>query len=208
MASEKRLKELISITHKHGVSLKNRIKALLKTEKALEKLNADRRRELASKQHPPNRQNITMYDSVTVSEIPSGAQAVAGYVGGKFPTFNSLLHDFPHAKHFSIAVNSHEDAECLDIETGDATPDLAPQWVRRQHDRGVKRPVVYANTSTMPAVLQALTHAGIHRSEYRVWTAHYTGSPHIEFGSDATQYTDKALGRNLDASLCIPTFFD
>lgn len=208
MTSEGRLKQLIGITHKHGVSLKNRIKALLRTEKALEKLNADRRRELASKQHPPNRQNITMYDSVTVNEIPSGAQAVAGYVGGSFPTFNSLLRDFPHAKHLSIAVTSHEDADCLDIETGDSTPALAPGWVRRQHARGVKRPVVYANTSTMPAVLQALTEAGIHRSEYRVWTAHYTGAPHIEFGSDATQYDDKALGRNLDASLCIPTFFD
>ena len=151
---------------------------------------------------------ITMYDSVDIGTVPGFAQAVAGYVGGNWPTYDGLVKRFPKAHHLSIAVNAGEDAECLDIETGDATPADAPNWVRRQHARGIKRPVVYANASTMPSVLNALSAARIGRNEYRVWTAHYTYRAHIEPGSDATQYTDKALGRNLDASLCSPTFFD
>lgn len=149
----------------------------------------------------------TMFDAVTISNIPSDATAVAGYVGGHFPTFSNLVARFPQAKHLSIAVNASEDAECLDIENGDARPSEAPAWHVRQVSRGVKRPVFYANTSTMPSVVAELTAAKIPRSAYRLWTAHYTGQPHIEPGSDATQWTDKALGRELDQSLCADDFF-
>jgi len=147
-----------------------------------------------------------MYDSVTLSQIPGNATAVAGYVGGLFPTFSKLAADFPKAQLLSIAVNAEEDAECLDIENGDASPDQAPAWFTRQKKRGVAVPCFYANTSTMPSVIAALSGAGIKRPQYRLWTAHYTGVPHIEMGSNATQYTDKALGRNLDASQCLDTF--
>jgi hypothetical protein len=118
-----------------------------------------------------------------------------------------LVQRFPHAHRLSIAVNASEDADCLDVETGDATPAEAPAWFHRQIKLGKKLPCLYANTSTMPAVITALAAAGIQRNQYRVWTAHYTGVPHIEPGSDATQWYDKALGRNLDISWCKDTFF-
>jgi hypothetical protein len=148
-----------------------------------------------------------MYDSVEVSQIPATAEAVAGYVGGKWPTFNVLVQRFPHTHRLSIAVNASEDADCLDVETGDATPAEAPAWFRRQIRLGKTLPCFYANSSTMPAVIAALTAAGIPRNQYRVWSAHYTGVPHIQPGSDATQWYDKALGRNLDISWCKDTFF-
>lgn len=150
---------------------------------------------------------ITLYDSVDVSQIPRTAEAVAGYTSGNWPTFPVLAQRFPNAHRLSIAVNASEDADCLDVETGDATPAEAPDWYRRQKARGLAKPVFYANTSTMPAVIAALTAAGIYRSWYRVWSAHYTGVPHIEPGSDATQWWDKALGRNLDISWCRDDFF-
>jgi hypothetical protein len=59
----------------------------------------------------------------------------------------------------------------------------------------------------MPSVIAAMTAAKIPRSAYRVWTAHFTGVEHIEPGSDATQWTDHALARNLDQSLCVSDFF-
>jgi hypothetical protein len=90
----------------------------------------------------------------------------------------------------------------LDIETGNATPADAPGWVRRQHAVGDKTPWVYANTSTMPQVIDALTKDSIKRSEYRVFTAHYTNVPHIEAGSDATQFEDHQ--ELYDRSLCEP----
>jgi hypothetical protein len=55
--------------------------------------------------------------------------------------------------------------------------------------------------------MAALGSAGIKRPEYRAWVAHYTNVAHLEPGSNATQWTDKALARNLDESLCDPNFF-
>jgi hypothetical protein len=150
---------------------------------------------------------FVMYDSITVGDIPASAPAVAGYAGGAWPTFHELAGRFPRAHRLSIAVNSGEDADCLDIENGDATPAEAPGWFHRQKARGVDRPCFYASLSVMPAVVAALGRAGIQRHEYRLWAAHYTYVPHIEPGYDACQWTDRALGRNLDESLCVDDFF-
>lgn len=158
-----------------------------------------------------------MFDAVTVSNIPLTAPAVAGYVGGRFPTFRLLLLKFLKAKHLSIAVASTQDADCLDIEPGDSRPELAPAWVRRQQARGVKRPVVYESRDEVPAVLAALNAARVPRSGYRVWSAHFTNIPHIcgpstcgaPFQADGAQWTDKALGGlSLDQSLLNATFWD
>lgn len=157
-----------------------------------------------------------MYDSVSLTEIPGDAEAVAGYVNGNWPTFPKLASKWPNAKRLSIAVSAEADADCLDIEKGDATPAQAPNWVRRQKARGVQRPVVYCSVSQARALLGTLAASGIPRPSVRVWTAHYTDKPHrcsagCGFGmpttADATQYTMRALGRNLDASLVSDTFF-
>jgi hypothetical protein len=157
-----------------------------------------------------------MYDDVTLSLIPANAPAVAGYVGGRWPTYHELATRFPHAKRLSIAVNAGEDAECLDVEPGDATVSQAAAWIKRQRNRGVKRPVVYCSVSQARGVVSALKAAGLGRSSYRLWTAHYTGRAHLcssacGFGmpttADATQWTDRALGRSLDESLCAHGFW-
>lgn len=169
---------------------------------------------------PPTPQHVVMYDSTDLSEVPANASAVAGYTAGHWPTFSQIASRFPKALRLSIAIGSKYDAEALDIEPGDSIPALAPDWVKRQHQRGIKRPVVYAAVSEMPKVLAALKAAGIQRSQFRVWTAHYIGRQHQcspstcgsnKFGfndiADATQYWDHALGRNLDVSICSPSFF-
>lgn len=162
-------------------------------------------------------QPITMYDSVNVGQIPADAAAVAGYVNGHWPTFSTLVRTHPNAKRVSIAVSVFADAQVLDVERGDATPDEAPGWVKLQKQRGEKRPGVYAAVSEAQTVIDELARHGIKRDQYRLWTAHYTDVPHLctpkcgngfRDRADATQYTDKALGRNLDASLCSPGFFE
>jgi hypothetical protein len=69
--------------------------------------------------------------------------------------------------------------------------------------------------SNASSLLNTLAGAGIKRSDIRLWTAHYTFKPHrctaaCGFGftgtADATQWTDKSLGRNLDESLCDDEF--
>lgn len=158
-----------------------------------------------------------MFDSITLDQIPASAPAVAGYVGGNWPTYNELASRFPGARRLSIAVSSREDAECLDVEPGDATPAVAAGWVKRQLARGVKKPVVYSSVSGMDALLAELARAGISRNQIRVWTAHYSFTPHLcgphscgqlhSTTADATQWTDSALGRNLDESVTTLAFW-
>jgi hypothetical protein len=157
-----------------------------------------------------------MYDSVDLNTVPANAPAVAGYVGGRWPTYKDVPARFPHAKHLSIAIAAVVDAECLDVEPGDATPAQAAGWVKRQHARGIRRPVVYTSVSGAQSLVNELGAAGLPRTSYRLWTAHYTHVPHIcdarcGFGlrsaADATQFTDNALGRNLDESRVSPGFW-
>jgi hypothetical protein len=161
--------------------------------------------------------SITMYDSISLDAIPPDAEAVAGYVSGNWPTYNDVCRRWPNAHHLSIAVTSHEDADCLDIETGDATDAAAPDWIRRQWARGIARPVCYKAVSGLAGLVDVLRGAGIDLARVRFWTAHYgqpehiCGSPACGFSlpitPDATQWTDKAMGRNLDQSILSDSFF-
>jgi hypothetical protein len=162
---------------------------------------------------------LIMFDAVDVSAIPGGATVVAGYTDGLWQTVPLLRIRFPHARILTIAVFASGDAECLDVEAGDATPGQAPAWVRRQQARGLYRPVLYTSVSNVPALLSALDAAGIRRDEVRLWSAHYTGVAHrcgpstcaypgLTTDADGTQFTDHARGQSLDESLLLPTFFD
>lgn len=158
---------------------------------------------------------VVMYDSIDLTQIPADAPAVAGYTAGKWPTYPKLEVKFPKAKRLSIAIASRFNADCLDVEPGDATVADAPAWVHRQHSLGKRRPVVYCSASTANSLMDTLARAGIGRSKYRLWTAHYTHIPHIcgaacgvRGTADGTQWTNQSHGRNLDESLLLPTFWN
>jgi len=159
---------------------------------------------------------VIMYDAVSLENIPLDAPAVAGYVNGHWPTFSDLAQRFPGAQLLSITVTAEGNANCLDVENGDATAAQVPGWVQRQPGLGTPRPCLYASASAMGGVLAALQGAGISLSTCRFWSAHYTGTAHIcgpdSCGAvdrlmDGTQWTDSALGRNLDQSLVDDGFF-
>jgi len=158
-----------------------------------------------------------MYDAITVSALPGGADAYAGYVQGKWPTFAALKQRFGggHAHLLSIAVFASGNADCLDIEHGDATNAQAPAWVKRQL-AGAGRPCLYTSASNMDALVTELNSAGISRAEIRLWSAHYGQGKHIcgpgtcgltRHSCDGTQWTDSALGRSLDESVLLSNFF-
>jgi hypothetical protein len=163
---------------------------------------------------------FTMFDSVDVAQIPAEAEAVGGYVDGNYKTYPELVVKFPHTAKLSIAVEAGSNARCLDVERGNATNAEAAAWVKRQHGRGERRPILYSSVANWPALQAALKAAGVRRGlpglrHYRRWTAHYTGQPHrctrrcwpgFTGRAAATQYTDHADGRNLDASLCSRDF--
>jgi hypothetical protein len=164
--------------------------------------------------------DLTMFDSAFNDQYPPDPQAVAGYVDGHVgdqPNYDWLVSAFPRAGHLSITLDPARDAMCLDIEAGAASPESAAAWHQRQAARGVQRPCLYASASAMEtAVLPVITAAGVRRADVRLWSAHYGAGAHIcgpgscgllSVGADATQWTDRALGRNLDQSLLLPGFF-
>lgn len=159
-------------------------------------------------------QRVFMYDDTNLALIPSDAEYVASYVDGRFANAFPARAQFPKAKHITITVLGGT-ADAGDIETGDMTPTTGALWALRMIRAG-RKPRCYANRSTMPAVIAALIRLGIKRNQVLLWTADYTGKPHLpvfRWGnklttSDACQFTDKALGRSLDESVCLLRFFD
>lgn len=160
-----------------------------------------------------------MYDSVDLTQIPLTAQAVAGYVGGEWPTdsHDALRAKFPRAFVVSIAVNAAQKASFLDVENGDATVDDARGWLEARLAEGQVRPGLYGSQSTMGQLTgryqgdkNAVLH-GIMRSKYRLWVAAPNGLASAEQfltdGYGACQFDWHYLGRDLDASLCKPGFF-
>lgn len=161
---------------------------------------------------------LHMYDSIVLDEIPVFAEAVAGYTNGAWPTFPHLRERWPDAELLSIAVTSSGSGRCLDVEPGDAEPGDAPAWLERTLRERQDVPVIYTMLSKAQLVVDTLAAAGFKQGKhYLLWTAHYIGEAHLcdhrcgfglETKADGTQFTDKALGRNLDESVCAPHFFD
>lgn len=132
-----------------------------------------------------------MYDAVDPTHIPDDAQIVAGYVDGKWPSFNgydgikSIRELFPHAEHVSIAVFADDDAQVLDVERYDARPGQAPAWAERQRKRGVE-PTVYCSESIWHNVKHAFHSQNVEQPHY--WIANYDGKAEIPSGAVAKQY--------------------
>jgi hypothetical protein len=163
---------------------------------------------------------LRMLDSVTVANLPPGADAYLGYVGGRWPTWPALQARFPHARLVSTAISADEDAECCDREPGDLDVGEIALWVKRQLARGVHRPIVYASASNMGECLHWLTVAGIRRAQVRLLSAHYAAGQHIcgphtcDYPGcppvDGTQWRDNAPGTGrsrVDESMLADDFF-
>lgn len=157
-------------------------------------------------------------DSAFNNQFPSGYDAYFGYVDGRIgdqPNYSWIVANFPHAFHLSITVLGN-DADCLDIESGAATVAGAARWYAGRKKAGVQRPVFYASASLMNSeLIPALKAAGLSRSAYRLWSAHYT-TKHIcgpsscgqlSIFADGTQWTDHDNKLTCDQSLLIPSFF-
>ena len=142
-------------------------------------------------------------------EPPTGCVAVAGYVDG-YASFGRLVARYGRTHHcVSIAVDSRDDAEFLDVEKGAAVISDVRPWIERQFARGVERPGIYAAESNMPAIREQL--AGIQRSRYRLWVAAWPRNPdpwpHAPLaGYDAWQFYGTSSGP-YDYSVLAPDFF-
>lgn len=155
----------------------------------------------------------TMFDAVTVGNIPDGAKAVAGYVDGIYNTFHAVVAAFPSARHISIAVFATEDAHVLDIEAGNATNADAPGWFKRHDKKRYGKAIFYTSAGNVAALIATLAAAGIARHEYIIWSAHYTEQRHVCSPNacgypeaEATQFTTH--GETVDESKLTVRFWD
>jgi hypothetical protein len=150
---------------------------------------------------------FVMYDSVTLAAVPAGPHAVACYRNGLYANEEQARRLFPHARILPISVAGAVECDCYDIETGDYSPSDVPELLSVALHARVWRPCFYANLSTMPRVVEQLRSTGVRRDSYRLWVAYYNGHTDLPVEYDAHQFTDRALGRNLDESICRDTFF-
>lgn len=155
---------------------------------------------------------ILLFDDVTVSLLPAGYDAYAAYADGAFKNAAQVQARFPKAAVLSIDVNGTDtSADALDIENGDATNATAVSWVRAKTAAKAKLVVVYTSVSNVNDLVAVLTNAGITRTEYKIWSAHYGAGTHIcgpatcnltSYACDGTQFTQTAFGDSLDESVC------
>lgn len=141
----------------------------------------------------------TMYDSVTASDIPDNAVAVAGYANGEFAWSDADWARFPTAAKKSISVTPFENVgDVLDVENGDADPSQAPSWAAGRFAAGI-RPTIYCSLSAWPQVIAAFEAQGVAQPDY--WIASWDGDPTIPPGAVAKQYAnDSMAGGHYDLS--------
>lgn len=135
----------------------------------------------------------TMYDGITASRLPVGAQMVAGYVDGLYRWSDADWRRFsPQTVRVRIAVfATTNDGHVLDCESGNCTPAQAVDWVLLRRKAGVD-PTVYCNQMNpdtgWPAVRAAFQARGVPEPHY--WVAKYDGVQIIPSGAIGKQYED------------------
>lgn len=128
----------------------------------------------------------TMYDSVTVGDIPPTPELVAGYVDGHYANVVAMKKRFPHVPLVQIAVFASTDGGIvLDVERGNATPIESVGWVLKRRKAGVN-PSVYCSASDWPIVRNTFHNAHVPEPHY--WIAHYDNIATIPAGAIAKQY--------------------
>lgn len=131
--------------------------------------------------------------------IPDTVDGVAGYIDGLYRTYSDLVARYPGKVHVAIAVQANTNGgDVLDVETGDATPDQAPGWVRMRRAAG-RVPAVYCSLAIWDACKAAFRSQGV--ADPLWWVAAYPG-PGIGVmipGAAAHQYEDAGP---YDLSIC------
>jgi hypothetical protein len=147
-------------------------------------------------------QPIEIYDSATPAAIPSGVMC-ATYATGDYAVPASEMAGRPTI--WIDAWGTDPAASVLDVEPGDATPSMVPQWVTQHLAlEPADNARIYTMLDEWPAVKQAVsTLPAWMQARVRWWIADPTGVPHMVPGASATQWY---WGPNYDISTAEPGF--
>jgi hypothetical protein len=167
-----------------------------------------------------------MADSVSASALPAGLPAYAGYVDGRWPSFDAIRARFyPHAHCISITTGLHA-ARFADIEPGDDSIAEAVYWLRdrvpsqyggladdpsaaAQPEPPSGGPGLYFRANDLATVLSELHRVMPHldRRAICLWGAHWTNQlpDTLPAGFDALQVIG-GVDLPYDVSVCGPRF--
>lgn len=143
-----------------------------------------------------------MYDSVTASDCPQGPYE-AGYFNGPYANLGAMRAAHPTSVIVSVTPDGAHGAQFIDVESGCAVNGDIPGFLRAG-GRGF-----YTSASNLSAAIGTCESAGIPRSSYAVWSAHWTGE-HIcgpaRCGYPAADGTQFASNSAYDTSVILPGF--
>lgn len=142
----------------------------------------------------------TMYDAVTVANLPPGGDLYAGYIDGRYANVDTIRARFPTARVVVISVVGGTPADVLDVEAGDVKPAGAPQWVTWMRSLG-RTPTIYCPRSLWTACIFQFNVQGVEWPNW--WIAQYDNDPTIPNGAVAKQY-----GGNRDGGYDISSVAD
>lgn len=100
---------------------------------------------------PTATQTVTMLDSTNATNIPLGTKYAAGYVNGKWQSYNPMVARLPSAEVFSISIKYGTPAYWIDREYGDASPLDAAQQITQGLSFGI-----YVSLEAWGAVITAV----------------------------------------------------
>jgi hypothetical protein len=147
-------------------------------------------------------QPIEIYDSANPAAIPAGVMC-ATYATGDYAVPAAEMAGRPTI--WIDAWGTDPAASALDVEPGDATPSMVPEWVRQHLAlEPSDNARIYTMLDEWPAVKQAVsTLPSWMQARVRWWIADPTGVPHMVPGASATQWY---WGPNYDISTADPGF--
>jgi hypothetical protein len=147
-------------------------------------------------------QPIEIYDSANPAAIPAGVMC-ATYATGHYAVPAAEMAGRPTI--WIDAWGTDPAASALDVEPGDATPSMVPQWVTQHLAlEPSDNARIYTMLDEWPAVKQAVsTLPSWMQARVRWWIADPTGVPHMVPGASATQWY---WGPNYDISTADPGF--
>ncbi len=115
-----------------------------------------------------------MADSTSLASLPPGFDLYGGYDDGAWPDADAIAAQFGPKPVVRITVFPQDnEGDCLDVESGDATPADAPGWVQRRRAAGTD-PSVYCSEAIWQNVKDTFAHAKVPEPHW--WIAGYPGS--------------------------------
>jgi hypothetical protein len=119
-------------------------------------------------------------DVVVADWATKGLAVYAGYYNGFYANLSALAeHVGPDPYIVSITPTGENGARAGDVEPGCMEVWQTPAFVRNaEHGTGREqagKPVIYCSASDAQAVIDELTNAGIARTRYLLWLAHWIG---------------------------------